>query len=305
MYRKILVPLDGSPFGERALPLAVTMCLAMKAQLVLVRAATASPAASLDALEGQRQAVAEAETYLAGVAQRLREQKIVTETATPYAAAADGILVSASTRQADLIVMCTHGRSGLGRWVYGSVAEAVLARSAIPVLLVRPTGALPHLTLDLGKGTVLLPLDGSAFAETALPHALEAARALNDRLFLLRVVNPVVGYQPDVVLGQAYAGAIGDRILKEEMAQAESYLGEVSKRLQGEKIAVAQRVCVGWPAESIIEEARGAEAELIVMATHGRTGLAEVVMGSVARDVVHRGVLPLLLVRPQPMQEAT
>lgn len=302
MYRKILVPLDGSPFGERALPMAVTMAKAMQGQLVLVRAAWATIRPGENAIEAERKAVDETEAYLAGVAQQVTSQGIQVEMATPYAAAAEGILVEIAARKTDLVIMCTHGRSGLGRWVYGSVAEAVLAKSPVPVLLVRPTGATPRLSLQPGKGTVLVPLDGSAFGEASLPHATAMARTLGGRLVLLRVVTPSLAFQPELMMGQAYSSTASERILEEEQKEAESYLGAVAGRLKSEGVPMQQIVQVGWPAETTIEEARKAGAELIVMATHGRTGLAEVLLGSVAMELIHRGTLPLLLVRPPDLK---
>jgi nucleotide-binding universal stress UspA family protein len=297
MYRLILVPLDGSEFGERALPAAVALAQATKATLILLRAAGATATPDEEPAAAQSKAVADAETYLADVARRLAAQGIVAETSAPYAEAAQGILAEAAKREADLIVMCTHGRSGLGRWVYGSVAGDVLARSPVPVLLVRPTGPLAHFSVGAAP-KVLLPLDGSAFSEAALPHAVLLTRALAGKLVILRGVVPSLGYYPDPVLGQPYVNDIGERILREEEDAARQYVTDVAQRLTADGLTVQTLVRVGFPSDTILDEAKASGAEIIVMATHGRTGLRELLLGSVALDVVRRGGLPLLLVRP-------
>ncbi len=298
MYRHILVALDGSDFGERALPMAVTLAKASGAQVTLVRAAWTTVAPGTDAIEAQRKVVADAETYLAGVASRLLAEGINAEAAVPYAAAAEGILAEITVRHADMVVMCTHGRSGLGRWVYGSVAEAVLARSSVPVLLVRPTGPLARLAAASATPAVLLPVDGSAFSEAALPHALTLVRALAGSLVLLRVVVPSLGYYPDPLLGQPYVSDVGERLIDDGEKEAKQYVTDLAGRLAAEGLAVTHVVRVGFPSETILDEAKTAGAQLIVMATHGRTGLREMLLGSVALDVVRHGGLPLLLVRP-------
>jgi nucleotide-binding universal stress UspA family protein len=169
MIRSILVPLDGSEFSERALPVGCELARAIGARLVLV--CVAGPGLALDVsltagdkrdiaekyanvreedhllstdprmverMVGQVRTVAEAEAYLAGVAARLAEANIQIETGVPYGSATEGILTEIDIHSVDLVVMSTHGRSGFSRLISGSVAQAVLARSRVPVLLVPP-----------------------------------------------------------------------------------------------------------------------------------------------------------------------
>lgn len=302
MYRTLLVPLDGSLFGERALPIALVLARMGGAKVVLVQAVWASARPGEDAIEVERQAIEHAEVYLAGVAQRLTGQGIQVETATPYAIAAEGILVEIAVRQADLVIMCTHGRSGLGRWLFGSVAEAVLAKSPVPVLLVRPIGPLTSLSLDPNRAAILVPLDGSAYGEASLPHAVAITRGRGGLIVLLRVVSPPVGYYPDPVLGQPYVSEVAEKLLKGEEQEAKNYLDMVAERLRAQGVRVQPTVHIGWPTDSILDEVRSVGADLIVMATHGRTGVGDLLLGSVALDVVRRSGLPLLLVRPDALQ---
>lgn len=301
MYRTILVPLDGSPFSERAVPLAASLARVGASRIVLVRAVSASAPSGGDQVAAEQHAVAGATAYLSKVAQDLAGQNLTAAIATPVAPARHGILQALTDHGADLIVMCTHGRSGLGRWIYGSVAEAVLASSPVPVVLARPTGPLYGLTLAPGPKPILAPLDGSPLAEAALEHALQLAGVLQTTIALLRVVTPQLSFQPDLALGQSYASSVSERVLHEEQQAAEDYLKQAAARVTAAGVAVQWAVRIGWPAEAILDEARRTGAELAVMATHGRTGLADVLLGNVALDVVRRGSIPLMLVRPPVM----
>jgi nucleotide-binding universal stress UspA family protein len=138
----ILVPLDGSALAELALPRAIELARVSGATLLLLRAAMAHTVPGLDSAEAQIRVVEEAEGYLASTAARLRSAGVATvETATWYGAAAFAIVEAARLRKVDMIVMTTHGRSGLPRLVFGSVAESVLRSTATPLLLVRPPEA--------------------------------------------------------------------------------------------------------------------------------------------------------------------
>jgi nucleotide-binding universal stress UspA family protein len=156
--RKILVPVDGSPLAETAVDHAVDLALKPGASLVLLRAAEAQmgfPPA--DPVEAQVTAVREAEEYLVKVAERVRRAGVANvETSVWYGAPATAIVEAASFQHPDLIVMTTHGRSGLGRMILGSVAESVLRSTTTPILLVRtgnapiepPRGGEAKLTLE-------------------------------------------------------------------------------------------------------------------------------------------------------------
>jgi nucleotide-binding universal stress UspA family protein len=298
MYHTILVPLDGSTYAERALPLAVGLAQAMKAGLVLVCACSATSVKGQHPGEAQFEAVADAQAYLAGVAGRLTKEDISVEIAAPATPAPEGILATIISSHADLVVMCSHGRSGLGRWIYGSVTEAMVARSPVPILLVRPVGPVPTVPLKAGQPSLLVALDGSAFSEAALAPAAGLAQALGAIMVLLRVVTwPILGYA-NLTGTEPGTQEVEAAIEEEEEVEAKKYLEDVAARLQKDGIDAKAIVRLGWPAEAILDEAKLAGASLIVMATHGRTGLRQLLLGSVALEVVHRGLLPLLLVRP-------
>jgi len=292
MYRTILVPLDDSAFSERALPMATTLAQHLKSKLILTRVASASVFPGADATEAQVQAVREAQDHLSDLASRLGEQGLPVEIAVPYGDAAEEILVEVGLHSAGLVIMCTHGRSGLGRWIYGSTAEQVLHRSPVPVLLVHPTGESMTLRMKPAHTSFLVPLDGSAFAEAALPHASALARAFDGTISLLRVVEP-----PTSALTLAEASLLPPTS-EASIQEAESYLAGMAERLRDSGFSVQTAVREGWPADVIVHQSAMSEQGLIVMATHGRTGVARLLLGSVALQVVRRSSLPVMLVRP-------
>ena len=140
--KKILVPLDGSRLAEAAFDEAVDVAKRHDATVVLLRAAQATRLPAADPTETQVAVVREAETYLAGIAERARNAGLTkVETSVWYAPAAEAIIEAARVRGIDLIVMGTHGRSGLGRFVLGSVAESVLRGTTTPILMLRDHSA--------------------------------------------------------------------------------------------------------------------------------------------------------------------
>ncbi len=299
MYNTILVPLDGSKFSERALPMAASLAEANRSHIILLRAASVSALPGTDSGPAQLQAIAEDQAYLAALAAGLSERGLSVEIAVPYGDAAEAILLEISLRNADLVIMCTHGRSGLGRWIYGSVAEKVLAQSPVPVLLVRPSGEIAMLGPEPAQASVLVPLDGSPFAEAALPHAATLAKAFGSTILLLHATEPPVGayYYPEIGLVQG--------VLAEDKGEAESYLSAVAERLRSDGLSVETILREGWPADVIVYQGATLEPRLIVMATHGRTGVVRLIFGSVALEVVRRTSLPVLLIRPgEPATEA-
>jgi nucleotide-binding universal stress UspA family protein len=291
MLQRILVPLDGSPLSERALPYAQSLASASQARIILLRAVEAHAMTGRGRAKARIAAMTEAETYLEVNANSLREQGLTVDVAQPYGGAADAILDEVAFREVDLVVMATHGRGGLGRFVYGSVAARVLHEAEVPVLLVRAWEERPGGSFDAAP-RIVVPLDGSQFAEAALPVARDVAAALGGQLLYVQaVMPPEVAGVPDLHYGQFDP--------ESELAEATAYL----KRIAGEESTAdrpAQIVAqVGMPAAMIPEVARANRAALVVMATHGRSGLGRLIMGSVADATLRQGTTPLLLVRPQ------
>lgn len=286
--RRMLVPLDGSALAERALPLAVTVARATQASMTLARVIQSSawggprlgdiiaPQVITEILEDEAR---EARRYLDGVAERLRARQIaVASTIIAHGEPGTALLEAERTAEADLVVMATHGRTGLGRATMGSVADHVLRKGQAPVLLARAEGEERQ---EVSLARALIPLDGSALAEEALTAIPALAGALIGRLTLAQVVNL-----------EALAG---------EAEEAQCYLSEVRGRLtrslHGAVAEIATVVLYGEAPEQIVSRAARAGCDLIVMATHGRGGLSRVAFGSTADAVLRAAEMPILLMR--------
>jgi nucleotide-binding universal stress UspA family protein len=283
MLQNILVPLDGSPVGESALPYAVALAGRSGARLTLVRAAHIPPL-TIDKGTAQARALSEAEAYLRLHADELRARDYVVDTSAPYgASAADWIVEEAGLRHADLIVMGTHDRVGPDRWLHGSVAEAVVSRSPVPVLLIHAAdGMRPFEHFDWRQPALVVPLDGSELAEAALPVAIDLARSVNGRVILVSVLPEPGKLEP-------HPGG---------------YLEAYVERLTRAAVPVESFIRTGEPAAQIGLVAHEQNAAAVVMATHGRTGLVRTVLGSIAGQVVHCSPSPVLLVRPSEPRRA-
>ena len=300
MFKTILVPLDGSAVGEAALPYAEALAARGGAGLTLVRSARIRAPLGEPGSDQQR-VITEAESYLASVAQQLAAKGFRVETGVPYGESpAAWIVEEIGLRKAELVVMATHARTGPDRWLHGSVAEAVVSRATTPVLLVRAEG--PHMAERFAQTqpTLLVALDGSELAEAALPIATDLATGLGGRVVLVGVVprpGDLVAAQGGVV---TYVGADHTRLQEE----ARSYLAQIAERLAAPELSVESALRPGAPATEIAAAAAEYSAAAIVMATHGRTGLARSILGSVAGQVLLHSPSPVLLTRPATLRGA-
>jgi nucleotide-binding universal stress UspA family protein len=275
MYRAIVVPLDGSAAAETALPTAEAFSRAAPGTLYLVRAAASDDEAN-------------AAAYLTAQAEALRARAVQAETHVTYGPAAGAIVREVVRRDADLIVMTTHGRGGLERSVFGSVADQVLHQTARPIVLVRPDQPAGSGRLE----RILVPLDGSPLAE----HALAPAQALagtGGEILLQQVVAPA---KP--IFSDPGSAGVWTELIEEAYAEAVRYLEAQAATLRAAGYRVRTQVEHGWPAQRIAEYARQEAVDLIVASSHGRAGAARWLLGSVADDLIRPAPAPLLLLRP-------
>ena len=287
----ILVPLDGSPVGEAALPYAEALARKCGASLRLVRAAR--PAETH-----------QAEAYLQSLTAGSAGGSVKTEVEVPTGSPPDAIRAEITASNADLVVMATHTRTGPRRWAEGSVAESVVRQAHAPVLLVR-TNQSPERAerLDQARPMLVVPLDGSAFAETALTVASDLAASIGGALVLVRIGHGSghLAAQGDTYLGAFEAGmdtatpGLGKDV-QVVVNEAHAYLGGVAARL-GKSLVADTQVRLGDVVSEIVQEAEERNAAAIVMTTHGRTGVARTMFGSVAGRIVHEGNFPVILVR--------
>lgn len=291
MLRTILVPLDGSRLAERALEYATAIAVPTGARLILMRAVAETEA---------RHA---AERYLKDTAFGLREQGFDCDVATPVGSAADWIVAEAESREVDLVTMSTHGRTGPGRWLFGSIAESVVASSLAPVLLERAWQPIRRAPLLSERPTLLVPLDGSRFAESALQPACRLAHDLGGELVLLRVEARATDVlRDDSGRTVAYVDQQDERA--RQVASDDLNRLASAVRLQWPGVPVHTETRLGAPASGIAEAATSTNSALVFMATHGRTGLRRAVMGSVAGQVLEHGTTPLVLIRPAATEPA-
>lgn len=288
MFETILVPLDGSRLAERAIPHAERLAQACGAGLVLLRAETAGIGASRVAV------VQGALAYLEAIATELRGRGRAVRTTVPYGDPATSVVEEAHRGKADLIVLASHARAGLAHLIYGSVAEEILARAPIPAFLVevRPDG--PDDKPSARWDRLLVPLDGSPFAEVALGPARDLARALGSEVLLVRAFGHPETYPVTLSeLAQPYLidGTGGSR------AGSLAYLDAVAAHHLGE-ILTTRIIREGEPAAVIASTCRDYQAGLVVMASHGRQGAGRFFLGNVAGAAQRLASIPFLLIGP-------
>jgi nucleotide-binding universal stress UspA family protein len=294
VFAHLLIPLDGSGFAESVLPVAQVLARRFHSTVTLLHVIERRPPAEV---HGERHlaSVPEAEAYLQAIAAKsFPDLRINFHVHGPDA----GDVASIITRHAeefgiDLIALCTHGRGGARELLYGSVAQQVLGGGEVPVLLIRPEGIGQAFTC----ARLLVPLDGSPASEAALPEAETLASAFGGQLHLLTVVPTLATVPTDrAPAALLLPGATAASLEIEEQA-TRTYLEGLIQRLGAAGAAAELEVCRGDPAFVVIEAADRIGADLIVMATHGRSGMGAVWAGSVATRIVARGRRPMLLVR--------
>jgi nucleotide-binding universal stress UspA family protein len=300
VYLSLLVPLDRSSFAEQALPLALSIARRANARLDLVEVhalyALDDPTAGWARFEPERDAECrqQEQLYLDTTARRVTTVSPVSVTATVLSGSAalaetvaDSILEQARAGNADLIVMATHGRGPLSRFGVGSVADQLIRRACVPVLLVRPSETAPRTIPEPVLDNILIPLDGSPLAEQVLEPALDLARLMAARCTLLRVLKSRSS-PPDSAGGKS-----------PEEAQAGAYLEHLAARVREQGVPVQARVSAApHVVEAILQGAAVQASNLIALATHGRGGFKRLLLGSVADKLVRAAALPVLVYRP-------
>jgi nucleotide-binding universal stress UspA family protein len=296
MFKMVLVPLDGSILAEQALAPADRLARRTGAQVLLVQAPNMEPAyAAVESAYGWTypehafgQASAEAANYLRSIQSRQGTHGLAVNTVIAGGDAAGAILDVASQAKADIIIMSSHGYSGLTRWLLGSITEKVLRGAKCPVLVVRSQWPFKHM---------LITLDGSELSESSVAPAGQMALAHDARVTLLRVV-PEIRAEQSQALDDFEAG-LGPRLVSDMREEAETYLQKVASRLLDPSLKIDFEVRAGPAAKAILEYAESKQVDLIAMATHGRGGLPRWVYGSVTEKVLHAAIYSMLVVRPE------
>jgi nucleotide-binding universal stress UspA family protein len=300
MFNKILVPLDGSKTAENVLPFVrlIARSLMIPVELFavvdmvnLARNVSAAEGLFLDSLAADE--ARKLREYLDEVAKNFPAGTV--ECRVERGVPADSIIELALLEKGTLIAMATHGRSGLNRWLLGSVAEKVLRGAANPLLLIRATETAPPWGMAALK-SVIVPLDGSEVAEKVLAPAEALAKPLDLEMILLRVYGiPYGAYST----GEGfYDAAQLEKFAASLREEASGYLEEKAAALRAR--GVKKVSCVikeGLDADQIIAFARQTPDNLIAMCTHGRSGVTRWVLGSVTETVVRHSGDPVLIIR--------
>jgi len=281
VYTRILVPLDGSGLAEQVLPYARLLGQRLDSRIELLRVFE-PPSPDLNvglnpAMYAHRTnefVEQQAMDYLNGVAGDLRDAGIRVSTAVLHGSFAPHIVDEAENEPDTLIAMCSHGRSGLTRWLRGSVTDKILHVTKDPLLIVRAKSG-PSRPAEANIKTIIVPLDGSALAEQILPHAGTIAVAMESQVILVTVTSDDV---PDA-------------------AAADCLRRSAEKLRQAGVSSVEERVVRGAPAAEIVDLAHQVPDSLVAMTTYGRSGVGRWLMGSVADRVVRDSESPVLVIR--------
>jgi nucleotide-binding universal stress UspA family protein len=303
MYSKILVPLDGSDVAECVLPYVAAIAGGPKPAEVtfiyIIQPLDIPLANKKFKTEIESEAKSGARSYLDSLMGKIKLKenvKHVVRAGKP----AETIIDYAEENKIKLIVMATHGRSGISRWTRGSVADKVLHNANVPVWLIKADTAKKTFVRKGSKIKILAPLDGSKLAEQALDSLIglsEQFGADNLEITIFRVselFSPPYIYPPEMPI------SIEEYLEYEKKRTTEicfAYMKKIEKKLEKEGLDVKTAVEEGVPAEVIVDFANKHSIDLIVMSTHGRTGFSAWAFGSIAEKVLKAAPCPVFLVR--------
>ena len=295
MYEKILLPLDGSELAETALPYAEKLAGLLGSEIILANVSESPSGHGEDKNLGYLQKMVE----------------VTKEGASAYSAKTNGLSISvrsvilsgqpaekiveyAGNENIGLIVMATHGQSGIQRWALGSVADKVVRATDRPVILIRAKSARPDVRVKGLLNKMLVPLDGSKEGEAVIPFIEELASRFLVKVILIQILakgyDAVYQYIP-----------LPEQQIESDKAHAIEYLNNIGALLKAKGIAVEERLGIGSisgnAAEQIIKFADEAQVDFLAMTTHGRSGVGRWAFGSTAEKILQAGNTPLLLVR--------
>lgn len=301
MFKHLLIPLDGSRMAESALQPALYLAQALGARVTLLHVMEHDPPEEIHG-EPHLTSLADAYAYLEGMgarASRLERDVPVDLHAHPNPEhdVARSIVEHAQELGVDLIVLCTHGRSSLRRWLFGTNAQQVIAQGRTAVMVVHPAEAHAQ---PYRCGRILVPLDGDAEHEAGLAVAATVARACGAVVDLL-VVIPTLGTLPlKSTVTARLLPATTRAALEISQETTAAYLAELLQNPLAAGIRGSAHVLRGDPVGMITQEAVERAADLVVMATHPKSHMDAFWSGSVAPQVMERTRLPVILVPAHP-----
>ncbi len=296
MFTHLLVPLDGSKLAESALPAAASLGKTLPAQVTLLHVIEQDAPEEVHK-DRHLTASGEAKQYLAEVARASFPRGVKVDWHVHTAAVAD--VVTSIVRHAqneirpDLIVLCSHGRSGMRDLVSSSIAQQVVAESTIPVLLIKPNeeaGGKFHLQ------KILVPLDNESIHDASLPYAEELARAYQAQLDLICVIPTLGTLSGERAAAGSMLPSTATLYLNMREENARQHFQEHLEAFEKAGLKATATIERGDPAAVIAKIAEEGSADMIVFGTHGKAGLEAFWQGSVTANVARRTEIPLLLI---------
>jgi len=295
MFQRILVPLDGSKLAETALPVATAFAERCGAELILFHVIEKGAAGSVHG-EHHLQDAGEAQAYLDELAAQFATPEVTIENhvhTESISEVPNSIIQHALEFEIDLIVMCAHGSSGLRDRLIGSIAQQVIQRGTTPVLFFRPEMDFQQLRFPPQR--ILVPLDGEGLHEDALPAARNVAQKCGAAIELITIVPTPATLRSDLAGPGLMMPIATSAMLDLAERGAMEYLQEIGRKMNEQEVHVSGQVLRGDTAVEILKAAEG--ADLIIMATHGRTNWDAFWQESVTPKVMGRIKIPVLLVR--------
>lgn len=300
MFKHILVPLDGSKLAEAAVPVAVSLAQTLSAPVTLLHIMEQDAPQEIHNDHHITQAD-EASAYLEEIAKRdfPAEVKVDWHVHTaPVKDVSDSIVEHAMSEfRPDLIVMCTHGKSGVRELLYGSIAQQVAANGSTPLLVIRPRADEPT-TFEPEK--ILVPLDSGPIHDASLPVTQELASAYKSNIHLLTVIPTFSTVAGKTAAASSLLPATTSALLEIKVENAAEDLQEHLDELKQAGFRVTAEVARGDPATEIVDISEKLNADLIVLTTHRKAGTAAFWARSVAPNVARRARIPILLI---PLEE--
>ncbi|MEP6508357.1 MAG: universal stress protein [Gemmatimonadales bacterium] len=298
MFRNVMVPVDGSSYSREAVLQGVRLASLYGATLRLVRVAKPYPLATgpdgtADKPSGLGDHHAAELADLYSIAAECRAHSTITVTASLEYGPIVAVLCGYARRHSvDLIVMRSHARSGIARLWFGSVADALIRESGVPVLVVRPPSVGTGIEKGFGYRKILVPLDGSVLAEQALPHAISLARFECATVELLIVVAPTRDMNDESLVSSI--GPASER----DVTGARLYLDSIVSKYSAGVRLLSRVIVSDDPAAAILDGAKATEADLIAMATRGQGTMARSIGGSVSDRVMRESTTTTLVIHP-------
>jgi nucleotide-binding universal stress UspA family protein len=322
MFKKILVPLDGSEHARKIVGWATGLARALGAEIVLLSVIDPEDIDILEAttrgLEKRsaagggavssavrtpadviNQAIAQAENDLHSESEKIKAAGVRSSISVGAGSPAEVIVSEAHAESVDLIAMATRRESALARGVLGSVTDRVLHSTSIPLLTLYPGEIHEFEETGGGPERVIVPLDGSALSESAVNPAMEIAKASGAEIIFTEILRlPFFGVG---VAGIEYGAGdySGDFGIEAQKLEITTYLQGFIRNAEASGIKASANVRSGSPSQQIVDEAAEIDGSIIVMASHGSGGLKRWVVGSVADKVIRSARRPVLVIPPK------